>query len=195
MMREGISDGATIADSLRRPELFAMIFDRHFAAVHRYLARRVGGERADDLVASTFVVAFERRSSFRAEATMARPWLLGIATNLVRERCRNDARELDARMRLGTELPAPGNGAGDDADPAVIARLAAAVSELESEQREVLLLYAWADLAYEEIAQSLAIPVGTVRSRLSRARRHLRAQLQTPPARLQTVEKGESDDR
>lgn len=193
-MRGELSDGATIADSLRRPESFAAIFDRHFGAVHRYLARRVGGERAEDLVASTFVVAFERRGSFRAEATTARPWLLGIATNLIRERCREDARELAAQMRLGAELSRPGGPAGEDADPAAIARLADAVGELDWDQREVLLLYAWADLAYEEIAQALGIPVGTVRSRLSRARRHLRTQLQAVPAQTPPVQEGESDD-
>jgi len=132
-----LSDAATIADSLRKPESFGAIFDRHFAAVHRYLARRVGGERAEDLVASTFVVAFERRSSFQDEASTARPWLLGIATNLIRERCRDDARELATRMRLGSELPAAGGALSGETDPVAIARLTAAVGELEWEQREV----------------------------------------------------------
>jgi RNA polymerase sigma factor (sigma-70 family) len=193
-VRGELSDGLTIAESLRRPESFAAIFDRHFRAVHRYLARRVGGERAEDLAASTFVVAFERRHSFRAEATTARPWLLGIATNLIRERCRDDAREVAAQIRLGAELPTPG-AADNDGDPGAIARLAVAVSQLDWEQREVLLLYAWADLAYNEIAESLGIPVGTVRSRLSRARRHLRAELHRVPAESQPVKGGDSDDR
>ncbi len=190
-----LSDGATIAESLRRPESYAAIFDRHFAVVHRYLTRRVGGERAEDLAASTFVVAFERRGSFRPEAPSARPWLLGIATNLIRERCRDDARDLAAQIRLGAELQAPSTPAGDGADPAAIERLVAAVGELEWEQREVLLLFAWADLGYEAIAESLGIPVGTVRSRLSRARRHLRTRLQTVAAQAEPDERGASDDR
>jgi RNA polymerase sigma-70 factor (ECF subfamily) len=189
------SDGATIAESLRRPESFAAIFDRHFAAVHRYLARRVGRERAEDLAAGTFVVAFERRGSFRPEAPSARPWLLGIATNLIRERCRDDARELEAQMRLAGELATPGAPAGDGVDTAAIERLAAALGELDWEQREVLLLFAWADLGYEAIAESLGIPVGTVRSRLSRARRHLRTRLQTVAAQAEPDERGVSDDR
>ena len=94
------SDGETIAASLVEPERFAAIFDRHFNGVHRYLSRRTSAVLADEVAASTFVVAFESRRRFRTESTSARPWLLGIATNLLRERARAERRELDTAVRL-----------------------------------------------------------------------------------------------
>src|SRR5271168_1003236 len=99
----GVSDTVTIVASLERPESFGRIFDRHYVAVHRYLARRVPSAQADDLASMTFVVAFERRASFRRESTSARPWLLGIATNLVHERVRREYRERGALASLSDE--------------------------------------------------------------------------------------------
>jgi RNA polymerase sigma-70 factor (ECF subfamily) len=77
-------DGQVIAASLSEPERFGTIFELHFDAIHRYSARRVGTALADDLTAHTFTVAFERRRSFDAASDTARPWLYGIATNLIR---------------------------------------------------------------------------------------------------------------
>jgi DNA-directed RNA polymerase specialized sigma24 family protein len=77
-----------IAASVARPELFSRIFDRHFVLVHAYLTRRIGRVMADDLASATFTVAFERRGSFRADADSAHPWLLGIASNLMRNQWR-----------------------------------------------------------------------------------------------------------
>jgi DNA-directed RNA polymerase specialized sigma24 family protein len=76
-------DADLIGESLSRPEAFAAIFERHFAAVHRYLARRAGAGLADDLASEVFTVAFARRASFRGHSDSALPWLLGIATNLL----------------------------------------------------------------------------------------------------------------
>src|SRR5579863_10515188 len=89
-------DAAVIEESLREPVLFTAVFERHFPAIHRYLARRVGSGPADDLAADVFVVAFERRSSFQQTATDARPWLYGIATNLLRGHHRAEQRRLGA---------------------------------------------------------------------------------------------------
>jgi RNA polymerase sigma factor (sigma-70 family) len=161
-----------IARSLSDPSAFGVIFDRHFDAVHRYLARRVGHGGADDLAASTFTVAFERRRSFRRDATTARPWLFGIATNLLRNERRAEQRALELLARIRPTLSEPG---WNDLEEA--ARLAAALGGLDADRRDVLLLYAWEDLSYEEIAAALRVPVGTVRSRLARARAHLRAAL------------------
>jgi RNA polymerase sigma-70 factor (ECF subfamily) len=174
----GGSDASLIAASLREPELFGAIFDRHFPAVHGYLSRRVGRGPADDLAASTFTTAFERRRSFRAQADSARPWLFGIATNLLRNQWRAEERALAAVGRLQWAVATspragwPGEGPGD---PGL---LGAALAELDSDQRDVLLLHAWEGFSYEEIAEALGIPVGTVRSRLSRGRERLRAALQ-----------------
>ena len=173
------SDADVIASSLGAPATFARVFDRHFVAVHRYLARRVGRERADDLASQTFVVAFERRASFRAEAVSARPWLLGIATHLLLSHRRAERRLLDTLARAGSELAASPSHV--DREPAETDwRLAAALAELDGDQRDVLLLVAWGELSYDEVAEVLQVPIGTVRSRLSRARAHLRARLAVP---------------
>ena len=172
------SDSATIAGSFERPERFGAIFDRHYPAVHRYLARRTARAQADDLASATFVTAFERRRSFRPQSTSARPWLYGIATNLLRESGRATRRDGEVAHRLTTELPtSPGL---DGAPGPSTEGLPEALATLEAGQRDVLLLYAWEELSYEEIAEALEIPIGTVRSRLARARSHLRAQLAQP---------------
>jgi RNA polymerase sigma-70 factor (ECF subfamily) len=158
--------------SLSDPSAFGVIFDRHFNAVHAYLARRVGRDVADDLAASTFTVAFERRGSFRREATTARPWLFGIATNLLRNARRAEQRAIESLARIRPCLSEVGDEHGESAPG-----LGDALAGLDSGQRDVMLLYAWEELSYEEIAAALHVPVGTVRSRLARARAHLRAAL------------------
>ncbi len=173
-----MSDGELIARSLMSPEAFGDLFDRHFVAVHRYLARRLGRERADDLAAQTFTVAFERRATFRREELEARPWLLGIATHLLLNDRRAEQRLLETVARLSAQPERV-----IEERPDVDVELAAALAELEGDQRDVLLLTAWGELSYEEIAAALEIPVGTVRSRLSRARAHLRDRLQRRPDR------------
>jgi RNA polymerase sigma factor (sigma-70 family) len=166
------SDATEIASSLERPERFAAIFDRHFDSVHAYLARRIGASMADDLASQTFVVAFERRHSFRDTVDTARPWLFGIATNLMRNQWRAEQRALAALARLAADaVPAAAP------DPQESDRLAAALTQLDRGQRDALLLYAWEGLSYEEIAAALGVPIGTVRSRIARARSHLSSAL------------------
>lgn len=157
--------------------MFATIFDRHYDAVHRYLARRVGPDLADDLAAETFTEAFDVRHRFDTTHPNARPWLFGIATNLLRHHYRSEARRLRAYARLdhpGLAVDAFGEIEtrldAEGARPAI----AAALARLSVDERNVLLLFAWADLRYEEIAEALRIPIGTVRSRLNRARGRLR---------------------
>jgi RNA polymerase sigma factor (sigma-70 family) len=162
-----------IASSLTEPHVFSTIFDRHFDAVFRYLARRVERARAEDLAATAFTVAFERRDRFRSEADTARPWLLGIATNLLRNERRAERRGMELVARLSRDVRAATGGTGETSD-----RLAPLLRELDPEQLDVLLLYAWEDLSYEEISIALGIPIGTVRSRLARARSRLRTGLE-----------------
>jgi RNA polymerase sigma-70 factor (ECF subfamily) len=176
-------DGTAIARSLHDPEAFAEVFDRHFGFVHRYIARRAGRDRADDLAAQTFTVAFSHRGRYRDDLGTARPWLLGIATNLLRASARGDQRVASLVERLGSEAqsssseasPAGASSASEDDD-----RLGIALAKLQPEQREPLLLHALGELSYLEIAEALAIPVGTVRSRISRACAALRAELDSP---------------
>lgn len=138
--------------------------------------RRVGAQLADELAAETFAVAFSRRGGFDPRHADARPWLYGIAANLLRNHRRSERRQLLAYARTGVDPVEPDafSGADDRLDAARAMRgLAEALASLRDQEREVLLLFAWAELSYEEIAQALVIPVGTVRSRLSRARKRL----------------------
>jgi RNA polymerase sigma-70 factor (ECF subfamily) len=174
---EAGSDAQIIAASRVEPLVFGVVFDRHYDAVHRYLARRVGSDLADDLAAETFTTAFEVRRRYDTAHPDARPWLFGIATNLVRHRRRGEARRLRAYARLDRPADPDGGFGGVEArldagraGPAI----ADALNRLSAGDRDVLLLFAWADLHYEEIAVALRIPVGTVRSRLHRARRRVR---------------------
>ena len=97
-------DASLIARSLRAPECFGLLFDRHAPAVHRYIARRLGPDAADDLVAETFLVAFRKRGRYDAGQADARPWLYGIATRLVGQHRRDEVRFLRAIARTGWTL-------------------------------------------------------------------------------------------
>jgi RNA polymerase sigma-70 factor (ECF subfamily) len=145
--------------------------------VYGYLARRVGRAIADDLAAETFIVAFERRSTYRPDSVRALPWLLGIAVNVLAHQRRSEARQLRALAAAGSREASLEVEASPGSMPD---RLVAGLEQLDDRDREALLLYAWAELTYAEIADALEIPVGTVRSRLSRARRKLREALEPP---------------
>lgn len=166
-----------IAESLHDPAVFATIFDRHHRAVHHYLARRVGAAVAEDLAAETFLRAFDHRSRYNPEYPDARPWLLGWATNLLRRHRRTEARMLRALARAShPEEIDPADRVADRVDAAAASgRLLEALAGLAERDRDVVLLIAWEGLSQEEVATALGIPVGTVRSRLHRARRKLRA--------------------
>jgi RNA polymerase sigma factor (sigma-70 family) len=168
-----MTDAELIAASLREAERFGLVFDRHFAGIHRYLHRRVGRELADDLAAETFVTAFGRRHDYDLGREDARPWLYGIASNLLRNQWRSERRRLLAYARAAGEAEAYGDHEGvlDRADAAAARPVVAqALASLEDRDRDALLLLAWGELSYEEIAEALAVPVGTVRSRIHRAR-------------------------
>jgi RNA polymerase sigma factor (sigma-70 family) len=171
------NDGAVIVESLADPTRFAVIFDRHYDAVYGFVARRVGPALAADLAAETFARAFAGRRRFRpGVSSSARPWLFGIAVNLLRHHHRTEARGLRAYARTGVD---PVLDATPDVERRLDAeaagpRLAEALAVLRSAERDVLLLFAWADLSYAEIAEALGLEVGTVWSRLSRARNRVR---------------------
>ena len=175
------SDAAAIEASLTDPAAFAAIFDRHAASLHRFLARRVEPADADSLLGDVFRIAFERRGSFDPAHRSAGPWLYGIATNLIARHRRSEARRLRAMASLAARRVDGGpDVVGDRAAEAVDAdeswsRLVDAVDALPDAERHTLLLYAWEELGYEDIAAALGVPVGTVRSRLHRARQRLRA--------------------
>jgi RNA polymerase sigma factor (sigma-70 family) len=176
-------DGQVIAASLGEPERFGTIFERHFDAIHRYAARRVGTALADDLTAHTFTVAFERRRSFDTASATARPWLYGIATNLIRNHHRAERRLLAAVWRLGHDTGGVSDGADSSTERGPVdPHLAKALRRIRPGQRDVLLLHCWGDLTHTEIASALGIAPGTVASRLSRARQGVRAAIKARPS-------------
>lgn len=180
-------DAALIESSLADPEAFAALFDRYSAMLYRYVSRRLGPESAEDVVGETFLVAFSKRNRYDLEQRDARPWLFGIATKLVARHHRAEAARYRALRR--SPVDGPVEGPDDRVAAGVTASatrpvLTAALSGLARRDLDVLLLVAWGDLSYEEAARALGIPIGTVRSRLNRARRKVRAALgDTDPTR------------
>jgi RNA polymerase sigma-70 factor (ECF subfamily) len=169
-----VTDADVIARSLEHPEAFRELFDRHYGRIRRYAAARIG-DAADDVAAETFAKAFGNRGRYRQDRPDAAPWLLGIATNLIRHRRRSELARLRAVARLPTgcaadEPATPADNRGD---------LARALARVHRRDRDVLLLYALEDLSYAEIAIALGIPTGTVRSRLNRARQIVREALES----------------
>jgi RNA polymerase sigma-70 factor (ECF subfamily) len=168
------NDADVLRASVADPARFEALFDRHFGAIFRYVGRRLGRQAAEDVAAEVFLRAFESRARYDLSCANARPWLFGIAANLMRRSRRTEER----RLRAFARQPAEPAAAPDDADgrldsldwQATRPHLARALERLRADEREVLLLVAWADLTYDEVAEALSIPVGTVRSRLHRAR-------------------------
>jgi len=176
-------DAGLIAESCRVPERFGAVFDRHAPAIHGYIARRLGRDAADDLVAETFLVAFRQRASYDPEQPSARPWLYGIATRLVSRRRRDEVRFFRAIARTGIDPaanpitePVADVGARRADAQALHRRLASALALLSAPDRDALLLVA-DGLSYQEAARALGVPAGTFSSRLARARRVVRAEL------------------
>jgi RNA polymerase sigma-70 factor (ECF subfamily) len=177
-MAQEHSDAESIRRSAGEPGAFEAVFERRFDAVHNFLRRRVGGDLADELAAETFARAFAQRTRFLPRHDSALPWLLGIASNLVGDHRRAERRRWRALERAAAEPGAP--GLPTIADAQLDAVLAGAVARLQVRDRDALLLVAWGELSYEEVAEALAIPLGTVRSRINRARRQLSEQLGAP---------------
>jgi len=173
------TDAALIAASIAEPEQFAPVFERHLDAVFGYFARRLPRAEAADLTAEVFRLAFAARSRFDPTYPSARPWLYGFALNVWRGHLRSRDREAWALRRLASAPVVPnvaGEAATDDALDAARRwpAVAQAIEALPPDEREALLLLAWEELSYAEIALATRVPVGTVRSRINRARARLR---------------------
>jgi len=170
------SDAEVIGRSLGEPEAFGLIYDRHAATLLRFLGRRVGAKVAEGLVGELFRIAFERRKTFDASRATALPWLYGIGSNLLLKHRRDEARRLRAGARMAAGLEAADARASARALDArvLFPRVADAIEALPDGEREALLLFAWEELSYQGVAEALELPIGTVRSRLNRARARLR---------------------
>lgn len=170
-------DAAVIARSRHDPERFALLFTRHAPAIKRYVVRRLGEDPAEDVVAETFATAFQQRERYDLTRDDARPWLYGIATNLIGRHRRREITLFRALSRTGAGAVA--EPFTDEVDSRLLAdaakrRVAAALAGLSQAHRDTLLLVTWAEFTYEQAAQALGVPVGTVRSRVNRARGRLR---------------------
>ena len=180
-----LHDAQVIERSWQDPPRFALLFDRHAPYIFRYIARRVGRDIVDDLVAETFVSAFASRRSYDLAHTDARPWLYGIATHVVGSHRRDELRQFRISLAMRPEPHLTGHAeqiALDVTARTMSALLATALTALADGDRDVLVLIAWEELTYDQVARALGIPVGTVRSRLHRARaivRHALAQSDT----------------
>jgi RNA polymerase sigma-70 factor, ECF subfamily len=170
-MDSNSSDAEVLARSAVEPSAFAMLYERHHVAVRRYVARRVGSEAGDDLAAEVFTRAFRGRERCRAEQASVLPWLLGVANHVIADHRRAEQRRLKALQRLaGTEPELI-----EHEDRALSAELVRELRRLSGEDRDALLLVVWGELSYEEAATALGVPIGTVKSRIARARRALAA--------------------
>ncbi|GAA3297519.1 RNA polymerase sigma factor [Dactylosporangium vinaceum] len=172
--------GVDDATAVRDPRHFAVLYDRYAAQLYRYAHRRVGPEPAEDAVAETFLAAFQRRHRYDPGRPSARPWLFGILTRELAHRHRAESARYRALARAGADEVQP--GFAERVDAAVSAQalhgpLAGALARLSRGDRDVLLLIAWGDCSHDEVAETLGIRLGTVRSRLHRARKQIRAAL------------------
>jgi RNA polymerase sigma factor (sigma-70 family) len=155
---------------------FAMLFERHARTIYNFCFRRVGNwATAEDLVSVVFLEAWRRLDKPLPKGKEL-PWLFGIATNVVRNRRRAERRHAAALKRVPQPSPVP--SFADDSDQRVddeelMGRALGLVARLPRREQEVFALCAWSELSYEDAAIALRIPVGTVRSRLSRARARL----------------------
>lgn len=185
MTVEGEDDAALIRASREDPASFGALFERHFAAVHRFCARRVGRDDAEDLAGETFRRAFEARHSYDLGRPDALPWLFRIARNLISDALRGRAAEDRAYTRLravaGSSSPSGEDRAAESAEArADLARVARLLVEEPAEDVDALFLHVWDGLSYADVATVLGVPIGTVRSRLSRLRRRLEVALGAP---------------
>jgi RNA polymerase sigma-70 factor (ECF subfamily) len=156
---------------------FGGLFSEHARAVYNHAFRLTGNwSAAEEVVSLTFLEAWRLRGTVRPEGGSLLPWLLGIALNVARNVSRAARRQQAAMNRLPKAPDVPDfaddlAGRIDDAER--LEKIHAAISTLRRAERDVLALCVWSGLNYAEAAEALGVPVGTVRSRLSRARRKL----------------------
>jgi RNA polymerase sigma-70 factor (ECF subfamily) len=163
------SDSEILASLPGRPELMGVLYERHAAAVFRYLARRAGPSAAEDLLSEVFIAALDGRARVVAhDSGSALPWLYGIAMNVLRRHFRRNAARWVAAEDPGMDWDAV--DARLDAE-AKRGQLRSALNVLSARDRELLLLVAWEGLTSAEAAEVLGIGKVAARSRLYRARR------------------------
>ena len=170
------SDSELLVSSVEDADAFLVVFERHFDRIAGYVGRRAGVAHSEELVSEVFARAFAHRRRYDPTKADVLAWLYGIATNVLREHFRESRRELALADKMQAYTGGATTADADDGSPRV-PLIVEAVRGLSAKDREPLFLYALADLDYQQIANALNVPVGTVRSRINRARGHLRRQL------------------
>lgn len=186
-MRPFMSDARILRDSVAAPAIFSALYERHLRAVASYITRRVGAGIAEDLSAEVFVRAFRGRGGYRDEHETAVPWLLGIANNLIADHRRAERRRLEALERSAVASQPAVEMRAQVLAPKLVREL----RRLPAADRDALLLVVWGELTYAEAATALGIPVGTIRSRIARARQRLGRALGQPSSPEERILNGE----
>jgi RNA polymerase sigma factor (sigma-70 family) len=187
-MQSLLSDARILRDSVSDPAIFSSLYERHLRAVASYVARRTGSELTEDLTAEVFVRAFRKRAGFRDDHGSALPWLLGIANNLIADHRRAERRRLETLQRLAVTVPVSSDTSRGTVDPELVGELL----RLPAADRDTLLLVVWGELTYAEAAMALGVPIGTIRSRIARARQRLGAAIGAPVDPEEPLVNGES---
>lgn len=177
MADTSLTDSQLVAElRLGSSAALGQLFDQYADRIYNYCFRRVGSwDLAEDLVSAVFLKVWEIRTRAEAYDGDALPWLYGVATNVCRNATRSRRRHLNAVDRLPRETVPDHSDrvAASVDDERRMQRLLEEIAKLSDRDRDVLLLIAWSGLTYEQAARALDVPIGTVRSRLSRARRRL----------------------
>lgn len=172
-METTLTDAELLEGSVSDPSLFAVVYERHGVPVRRYVARRVGVADGDDLAAEVFARAFRARGKFRPEYSSALPWLMGVANNVIADHRRVERRRLATLEQLASD--ASQQVESRDAD--LTLETVRALRGLPASHRDALLLLVWGELSRYEVAAALGVPIGTVNSRIARARKRLASDL------------------
>jgi RNA polymerase sigma factor (sigma-70 family) len=162
------------------PGSFGTLFERHGKAIYNYCFRRTADwSAAEDLTSVVFLEAWRKRKEVRLQGDSLLPWLYGVATNVLRNRSRSLRRYRAALERVprGVEADFADDVAGRLDDERQMRAVLEAVRQLPTREQDVFALCAWSELSYEEAAVALGVPLGTVRSRLARARARLNTRL------------------
>lgn len=190
-MHDDASDATLIEKSRDEPDWFAVIFDRYFAQIHRYVASRLGPSAADDTASDIFLAAFNQRHRYDLSRPEARAWLYGIATHLISRHRRTEMRRYRTLERAAVHDPADSHAdlvAERVSAQGLAPQLTAGLAALSAGDRDVLLLVAYGQLSYEEVGIALGLRTGTVGSRLNRARKQLRRALENVPQGRETTD-------
>ena len=163
------SDAELLARSVQDASAFAALYERHGQPLRRYVVRRVGSEAGEDLAADVFVRAFRIRERYRPDRESALPWLFGVANHVIEDHRRAERRRLKALQRLAAIAPR----LIEHEDRELGAELVHQLRRLSSQDRDAFLLTVWGELTYEQTSEALGVPIGTVKSRVARARRTL----------------------